>query len=156
MLILDIKCQSRHKLTQNESKVPEFGNLCLLKIKLHRTLRISVCCCLIRTCSTIWILSLDKKDILNVWTTNDWLIRLYFSLHLTLRLFYFSLRFQVERNMSINTVQFENQAKEAKPSMDAMLLYSKIDEENQLEMLSSLGHWWNFINVFLWLLIMTL
>ena len=62
------------------------------------------------------------------------------SLHLTLRLFYFSLRFQVERNMSINTVQFENQAKEAKPSMDAMLLYSKIDEENQLEMLSSLGH----------------
>ena len=41
--------------------------------------------------------------------------------------------------MSINTVQFENQAKVAKPSMDAMLLYSKIDEEDQLEMLSSYG-----------------
>merc|ERR1711937_49128 len=40
-------------------------------------------------------------------------------------------------NMSINTVQFENQSKVAKPSMDAMLLYSKIDEEYQLEMLSS-------------------
>merc|ERR1712227_599488 len=58
---------------------------------------------------------------------------------------------------NISTVQFQDEKKEPKPTMDAMLIWSHCEEEEQLEMLSSkqnpgetetrVGWFWETINV---------
>merc|ERR1711962_155837 len=58
---------------------------------------------------------------------------------------------------NISTVQFQDEKKEPKPTMDAMLIWSLCEEEEQLDMLSSkqnpgetetrVGWFWETINI---------